>query len=173
MPHDLEVDGFRSEALGSGPRESRRTSVLRPVLLVVAVVGIGLVVRAFAAPEDGIPDDPLKPGSCLDLAFNTKGEIASRKPVSCTEPHWFQVLSVEVLPDGPYPGYETLHEQADEACGTRWNTTVRQSPYALSHQRTVLVPTADRWPADRITACALFSFHAPTTTPAILPPSAP
>ncbi|ROO85033.1 hypothetical protein EDD29_2568 [Actinocorallia herbida] len=171
MSHDPKADHDGYETLSAGPQGpgARKKSVLTLVSVAVVVVGLGLVVRAVTAPEDGIPSGVLKPGACLDLSLAADGIGILRHPKRCTEPHLFQILSVEVMPEGPYPGPEELEDRADGMCGAKWDAKVAKSPYASSHRRTSLAPAEKDWPVDRTAICTLWSPEGPTSAQARLP----
>ena len=70
-----------------------------------------------AAPGAAVPTDPfsLEVGDCIDDDFGD-GEVMKVPLVDCDEPHTAEAYHSERLPDGAYPGVESVKSTAVETC---------------------------------------------------------
>lgn len=70
-----------------------------------------------ASPGAPLTADPfsLRVGDCIIDDFGA-GEVMQVPLVDCAEPHTAEVYHSEELPDGEYPGLETVKATAVEAC---------------------------------------------------------
>lgn len=80
-------------------------------------------------------------------------------PVSCDLPHEGEVFVDQDLPDGPFPGFETLNTQADELCfGQPFEDFVGLNYAESEIFSAVSVPTEQSWSGgDRTINCILTS----------------
>ncbi len=70
-----------------------------------------------ASPGAPVATDPfsLRVGDCIDDDFGD-GEVMKVPLVDCAEPHSAEAYHSERLPDGAYPGVESVKATAVEAC---------------------------------------------------------
>lgn len=110
-----------------------------------------------AAPEGGdtslLPESDdvftLAVGDCfVESEFNTSfmGDGVSEVPtVDCAQEHDSEVYHIETLPEGAYPGDESVEASATQACETNFETFIGL-PYLDSElYYSFLTPTEDGW----------------------------
>jgi len=129
-----------------------RTSLLAAssaALLIVALTGctqIGDVVGEVVDVDGDTSVLEIAAGDCINDAESTAaGDVSDVTKVDCTEPHDYEAFHNLTLPDGDYPGQESVETQAEDVCYTEFETFV-----GISYDESVLgftyfTPTSDGW----------------------------
>ncbi|MCP3934766.1 MAG: hypothetical protein GY708_05265 [Actinomycetia bacterium] len=106
-------------------------------------------------------------GDCFDDA--TTDEVASVKTLPCSSPHDNQVYAALDLPDGDWPGVETVQLDASLACLDRFEAALGE-PYDTSPLDIApLYPTEGSWGAgDREVLCAVYNVDLSKLTTSLL-----
>ncbi len=97
----------------------------------------------------------LSVGDCLD--DQSEEQVYDVPVVPCSEPHAYEVFHEAVLPDGAWPGEESVWAAADEACYAAFSGFV-ELPYEESVlEFTSYTPTQVSWEegGDRIVSCII------------------
>ncbi|MCU7723955.1 DUF4190 domain-containing protein [Actinoplanes sp. KI2] len=125
------------------------------VLLVCGLLGYGFVQGARESANDnsssvgGGPAATVttdyKVGECLTDLYGP-----TPKPVSCTTAHPGEIYAVVNLPDGPWPGVESVKKQAEQECEPLLGRYLTDHP---NLDFTYLYPGLSGWPADRRVIC--------------------
>lgn len=109
---------------------------------------------AAAGPGDDTSVFELAVGQCLN-SETAEGEVQSVPIVDCGQPHQGEIFSLPQLPDGDFPGADTISQTAQEECTGPAYTDYVGVPYPDSEfDVTFLLPTAETWgTGDREIAC--------------------
>lgn len=68
-----------------------------------------------------VPLEELRPGDCLNgLDLDGAGLISELPAVPCAQSHQGEVIAIFDLPDGDWPGQETVDERATAGCDDRF-----------------------------------------------------
>jgi hypothetical protein len=142
---------------------------------LLLIVGL-LVWSPFSAHRDAsgqltrggdISIDALQPGDCGPSVSH--GVTASLKVVPCRQPHTFEVVARFELPDGDYPGDDTVVRLSERGCAQR----LAQLP-ALRDRKDLalsyLHPMQRTWHAQRSVVCMVNTTQ-PATGSALAPTS--
>jgi hypothetical protein len=127
------------------------------------LIGIALVAVAIATDTDGtdvaggdVRADQLTVGDCIGELPDGE-EVLNVSTVGCEEPHEGQVFAQFDLPDGEWPGEDSVTAQADSGCLERLQADL---PAAYEDQDTdiyYLYPTHGSWRlGDREVICAVY-----------------
>lgn len=123
------------------------------------------------APSAG-PEDTdvfsLEVGDCLAQSdeVDESDEVSTVPVVPCTQEHDGQIYAATDLPDGDFPGTESVRDQADDLCAGKFDAFV-----GLSYDESVLdfypfYPTEESWGGgDREVLCVAFDPAGPVTGP--------
>ncbi|GAB2862322.1 hypothetical protein GCM10022221_72720 [Actinocorallia aurea] len=143
-------------------RSGRRLAIAGIVVSVGWIVALSLAAGlAFFVSEK--TEVALTPGVCFNEAADEEA-LVPRTATECTKPHMYQVLSVEELPGGAYPGDRKVEQRSDALCGDRWNPALVQSPWAATHNVGYLAPARDDWDFDKTVVCLLTTVDGGSTT---------
>lgn len=114
-------------------------------------------------PNDQTDAFALQVGDCLDDAAAT-GEVQTVPTVLCSEPHDSEIYSSHELGESPYPGEESVIEQADTVCLTAFERFVGE-PYLESRfDFSYYYPTEESWDTgDREILCVIYDPEGPIT----------
>jgi hypothetical protein len=125
------------------------------VLLICGVLGYGFVqgVRESANEDsDSVGGSPAptvttdyQVGECLNNLYGP-----TPKPVSCTTAHLGEIYAIVNLPYGPWPGEESVKEQAELACEPLLARYLTDHP---NLDFTYMYPGESGWPDDRRVIC--------------------
>ncbi|ROO85038.1 putative regulator of septum formation [Actinocorallia herbida] len=126
------------------------------VLSAVWLAAGSLVAALVFAVADEMEEVKLTQGACFNAPVEDES-LVERTMTNCAKPHMYQVLSVEALGEGPYPGDGEVVRRGEEKCLGRWDGALLQSPYAETHRLTYALPTRVAWPFDKTVACLLES----------------
>lgn len=129
------------------------------VVAAVATIGIAYAVAQRTERDGGeqVSIADLGVGDCVNGAREA-GSAATRLPtVSCTEPHESEVFAVFALPEGDWPGEDSVLQQADAGCYDRlpaYDAGASEDPSVFI---TYLYPTDVTWAAgDREVICMTY-----------------
>jgi hypothetical protein len=125
------------------------------VLLICGVLGYGFVqgVRESANENSGSVGSAPVPmvttdyqlGECLNNLY-----APTPIPVSCTTAHQGEIYAIVNLPYGPWPGEESVKEQAGSACEPLLDRYLTDHP---NLDFTYMYPGESGWPDDRRAIC--------------------
>jgi len=98
----------------------------------------------------------LEVGQCFDDP-NSFDEVSDVPIVECVEPHDNEIYEVFDLPDGDYPGIDSVEETSQQACLASFEVFVG-SDYATSALDIgYLYPTSETWRSgDREVVCMVY-----------------
>lgn len=101
--------------------------------------------------------DELRAGDCLNGLNIDEPELISELPaVPCAQPHQGEVIAIIDLPDGDWPGQETIAEQAGQGCDGRIATFALANGDPFVGVR-VIPPTRLTWQdGDRRVICLAY-----------------
>lgn len=140
----------------------------------LVVGGVAVFAGTQATEDDTTRDDSgaiteagglgafaLQVGDCIQLPDAT--EVLSVEGVPCGEPHDAQVFAEFELPDGDFPGVESVEMSAGDGCYERWPAAVGTDYETdTASDFTVFTPTAESWAeGDREVACLLVPLDGP------------
>lgn len=95
-------------------------AVSSAALLVVGLAGCGAIGDTVGKVVDVDGDTSafdVSVGDCINDAEATAAEeVANVTIVECTEPHDYEAFHAVDLPDGEFPGVESIETSATEAC---------------------------------------------------------
>lgn len=143
-------------ATADTPSVSRRPGIAVGVLL--AVLGVGVAIFFAGLLDDSTAVEDVGVGTCLN---DPGGEIVTDvDPVSCDEPHEFEMIgSVEIPGDG-FPGDETF-DLAVDRCIPMFEDYVGIAYEDSIWWLNAFTPTEEGWEqGDRIANCLVFQFDA-------------
>lgn len=124
--------------------------VLQRAAQVTVLVTLGLLAAACGPQEGALTS--LAVGDCFDDPAATV-DLTAVPVVPCEEPHRYEVVGTELVPDRALPGVD-LGELALEACADRFAAYVGVRPEASELRSAVLVPTPGGWEdGDREALC--------------------
>lgn len=129
-----------------------RTTTTRALLATLAVAAIA----AGCGSDQTTRDDAgvIVEGGDLGVFSATTGdcvnvpdgvEISEFEGVACTEPHDAQVYAAFDLPDGVFPGLESVRASADEGCSERWDAFFEIEYARSEYFSTRVTPTMESW----------------------------
>ncbi len=129
-----------------------RTTTTRTLLATLAVA----VIAAGCGSDQTTRDDAgvIVEGGDLGVFSATTGdcvnvpdgvEISEFEGVACTEPHDAQVYAAFDLPDGVFPGLESVRASADEGCSERWDAFFEIEYARSEYFSTRVTPTMESW----------------------------
>jgi len=87
------------------------------VIVVAAVVGAAVALGGAGGSSSGgeVSAAKLVVGHCVD-GLRESDDVAGLPVLPCEQPHEGEVFAIVELPAGPYPGDETLGQQAQREC---------------------------------------------------------
>ncbi|MET7296935.1 DUF4190 domain-containing protein [Streptomyces griseoloalbus] len=137
-------------------------SVLSSLGLALWVVSLatGFAADVWEDVKEGTRDNgvlALRKGDCFDSPGGLEGFAAEADRVPCAREHDGEVFAVVLVPDGSYPGDDSLADTADERCFGLRDTYVMDR-WALPATVDVyyLVPSRESWDfGDREITCVL------------------
>jgi len=151
-------------------------------LLPVLVLSLTLACAACSAePEasrdaEGVVASPgaidafeVALGDCVnepaEFSSEEVAEVESLTGVPCGQPHDGEVFLLTDLPDGDFPGDETVIDTADKLCGAEFEPFIGL-PYDDSvYDFATLFPSAETWTTgDREIVCIAFAPEGETVT---------
>jgi hypothetical protein len=160
------MGGTRVEA---GARVRRPAGVAAGLpLLVLALLAAACSVEPSIgqAPQEGEAARAIGPfgvlvGDCYNDPVGTTEEwvdVEEVRLVPCGEPHDLEVIQAFELPDGSFPGLDTIREMVDERCIPTFDELVGR-PFAESELSIqILAPSEGTWPrGDREVVCSVFA----------------
>jgi hypothetical protein len=135
------------------PKKSKRGLIIALVIVgVLAVVGAAILAVALVVSDDQVIATDVAVGSCIS-DVPTSARVVSLPTVDCAEPHGGEVYAVLTMPDGDYPGAETIDEWQSKCP----DALAEYSPEAMLDDAVgvyVLYPTQETWDAgDRAVTC--------------------
>ncbi len=155
------------------------TRVVTPVLLAVALVGVSGCGILDQAAEPAVRDETsgeitesseadvfsLKVGDCLDQQADDEAtEVSSVPTVPCAEPHDSEAYAATDLPEGDFPGDQSVTDSADTFCYDEFATFIGLSYDESSLDLASFYPTQESWAeGDREIMCFVSSPDGPVT----------
>ena len=136
------------------PKKSKKGLIIAVVIVgVLALVGLAvLAVVGIVVGNDRVIATDVEVGSCI-ADVPTAARVVSLPTVDCAEPHGGEVYAVLTMPDGDYPGAETIDEWQSKCP----DELASYSPEAMLDDSVgvyVLYPTQETWDAgDRAVTC--------------------
>ena len=126
------------------------------VVVVVLVVPVVLVAtRGEQAGQDGsgsVGAYQLRVGDCFRAP--TQGQVREVERLPCDSPHTAEVLAVQTLPAGSWPGQAELDNLVEVACAQELRAYVEVEPVDSQLEVTWFAPTQDGWSrGDRELTC--------------------
>lgn len=106
-------------------------------------------------------------GACLNLVdlMGADGGVSELPTVDCTAEHDAQVFALVTLPDGEYPGEESLTTSISELCSAEFEAFVGTAPADSALELDGLGPSPESWAVgDREIVCLAFYADLSTTT---------
>jgi hypothetical protein len=140
---------------------TRVLTVLTLTAASVALAGCSLLGGGTTTPTDDATtgDDvfSIKVGDCLNDA-SVNGEVSTVPIVDCSQPHDSEAYFAANIPDGDFPGDDTVQQDAEGICGPAFTDFVG-APYqeGSGYDYSYYTPTSDSWAAgDREVMCVAF-----------------
>ncbi|SHI77099.1 Septum formation [Nocardiopsis flavescens] len=127
----------------------------------VSLTGCGALTGLLGAAAGQDDVFQLEVGDCFtgtEMEASLSGEEVSEVPtVDCAEEHDSEVYHIEVLPEGDYPGAESLNTSAEEVCQTKFEEFVGISYAESEIYLSYLTPIEEGWNSfdDREIVCYL------------------
>jgi hypothetical protein len=167
-----ELSPYLAVPAPPGRRRSSAVGIALAVVVLGAVVAAGLQWRAHrlvAARSTGggvvasghVPTSELRAGDCLSAlpGGTTTGWVDL---VPCAAAHTGQVFDVGALPDGGFPGADSVRSAVRDQCALAWNdgqpSEARAGAATRRETLAMLLPTASGWSSgDRGYACVVAS----------------
>jgi len=139
----------------------------------LGVILMAAALLAAACGDDGPTRDPqgsiadtgaasvfsFRTGDCFDDPSGDQTEVAELSAVPCTEPHDNEIYFTFDLPDGDFPGQDSIVSSASDAClGEVFSAYV-----GIAYDQSALdvfpvTPTETSWAGgDRTVYCALYN----------------
>ena len=121
------------------------------VWTLVAALGAVALIKSFG-PEGHLRDVPSQQvGACLNKH--------PRQVVDCAEPHDLEVFYTGLLPDEPWPGQDTVNDDADDRCYTEYEDYVGISYEDSDYDYSFYLPDEQEWAAGKRTVvCVVTPF---------------
>lgn len=125
---------------------------------MIATMSMTFVSGCSSAPED------LKVGDCFnapDSVLTGEEHLADVSIISCDKSHNSEVIGVQILPDGAFPGDKKIAQQTFDFCTKAFEKYVG-IPYEKSrYDLYPLNPSKESWErnGDRLVACV--ALHLP------------
>ncbi|WP_306366873.1 septum formation family protein [Nocardiopsis sp. CC223A] len=129
----------------------------------VALTGCGAVTGLLGAASGQDDVFQLEVGDCFtqaEMNASFSGEEVSGIPtVDCAEEHDAEVYHIEVLPEGDYPGTESLNATGEEVCTAEFEEFVGIAYEESEIYFSLLTPIEQGWTAmdDREIVCYLIT----------------
>ena len=138
----------------------RRGRVVVILALCGAVAVAVAVARPGASPGDGdtasVGAYSLRAGDCFHAP--KQGQVRRIERVACDAPHDAEVLAVQTLPAGPWPGQAELDNGVEVRCAGELRSYVGIEPVDSELSVTWFAPTQDGWAGgDRSLTCVAIS----------------
>ncbi|MCS4484682.1 septum formation family protein [Gleimia sp. 6138-11-ORH1] len=130
----------------------------KKLLAVAAASALALTGCGSAVVE-------LSKSDCLDLPENTLAsgvfDLENLTTVPCSSPHNAEVVDTLHLPEGPFPGNETIIAQVEAFCPQAFSDYIGKDPKDSIFDLAPLSPTQESWEKakDRAIICLAFSQH--------------
>jgi hypothetical protein len=154
--------------------------LLLPVVIGAIALSLSGCSSLFSSPEEPVRDETgqiaesndstdvfaLTVGDCTNDEGTTSGEISTVAAVPCDEPHDNEAyLSVD-LPEGEYPGDDSVATQADTICYDAFPTFVGIAYEESRLDYFPITPTEESWTggADREVLCMVYDANAEKLT---------
>ncbi|MCC9205995.1 septum formation family protein [Arthrobacter sp. zg-Y769] len=140
--------------------KSAKTARIRGLVLPVLLAGLLTGCGGLFGP-DGTMYSDLKAGDCYtnpDPGSGATDEVIVEVDlVPCDEPHQQEVFHVSEMPDGDYPGQETLDTKAMEICSTEFEGYVGTAVEETTVAGGYIIPSPESWDQedDRSIMCTL------------------
>jgi Septum formation/Domain of unknown function (DUF4190) len=132
------------------------------VLIVVAVNAAGRDSSGTIATAGDVSATALRVGDCLNGLEN--GSFASLPAVPCASAHEGEVYAVVTLPDGAYPGQNSVDSQGRSDCDDRIAVYAPSAALGTDFGPFYATPTEDSWrTGDRAVVCIATSTSGTTT----------
>lgn len=142
----------QGHAYGAPKKSNKGLIIGLAVLAVVILLGaIAVGVAIFVMKDNTVATD-MKVGDCIsDIPDDAR--VLTLPTVDCAQPHGAEVFAVLTMPDGDYPGQQSIDEVQnqcpDELTAYAPNVTIDDSIGIY-----VLYPTPQTWDAgDRAVTC--------------------
>lgn len=156
----------------NGQRRGRGLAIAAIVISILwAVIFIGLVALTLSntaqrdssgnVTEAGTESfENARVGDCLtDLSALSTTEsttVRSLNVAPCGQPHQGQIVVIFDMPGGPYPGQDTVFEDASTQCSQRVPSETASAGVAQSLDFALIYPLADSWQrGDRQVICVM------------------
>ncbi|CAL9424059.1 hypothetical protein SUDANB121_01929 [Nocardiopsis dassonvillei] len=115
----------------------------------VALTGCGAVTGLLGAASGQDDVFQLEVGDCfteaeMDASFEAE-EISQVPTVDCAEEHDSEVYHIEVLPEGDYPGADSLSTSGEEICESKFEEFVGIAYMESELLYTFLLPIEEGW----------------------------
>jgi hypothetical protein len=136
------------------PKKSKKGLIIAlSIVGVLAVVVVAVVVIVgFVVGNDRVVATDVEVGSCI-TEVPTSSRVVTLPTIDCAEPHGGEVYAVLTMPDGDYPGAQTIDEWQSKCP----DELAAYSPEAMLDDSVgvyVLYPTQETWDAgDRAVTC--------------------
>jgi hypothetical protein len=128
-------------------------------LLAVAAASLVLAGCSLLPGGGGNGDDvfSIKVGDCLNDA--EVGEVVSNVPiVDCSAPHDSEAYFAQDLPDGDFPGPDSIGSSSEGICAPQFEPFVGLVDADSAYTYSYYYPTEDSWGAgDREVLCIAYS----------------
>jgi hypothetical protein len=90
--------------------------------------------------------------------------VSSVETVPCSEPHSQEIYAVVTLPEGDFPGMDTIFEQAEELCIAEFESFVGLPYEESALYLHYLTPSEESWSdGDREVVCKVYDPDGDTT----------
>ena len=143
-------------AAGTPAPTTRRPAVTIGILM--AVFGVGAAIFVAGLIDDSTAVEDVGVGTCLN---DPGGEIVTDvDPISCDEPHEFEMIGSVKIPGESFPGGETF-DLAVDRCIPLFEDYVGVAYTDSIWWLNAFTPTEEGWEqGDRIANCLVFQFDA-------------
>ncbi len=144
------------------PRPSAGVAILAAVLLLA---GCASAPESTPTPTDDSRVDAvdLAVGMCI-LDGSSSPTVTTVEVIDCGKPHDTEIFASLLLPDGPFPGAESVAKSATDLCAIQFANFVGVSfpNSALTYE--YYAPSPETWNAgDREVLCLIRDPKGPTT----------
>jgi hypothetical protein len=143
-------------ATGTATPTTRRPAVTIGILM--AVFGVGAAIFVAGLFDDSTAVEDVGVGTCLN---DPGGEVVTDvDPISCDEPHEFEMIGSVKIPGESFPGDETF-DLALERCVPLFEDYVGIAYADSIWWLNAFTPTEEGWDqGDRVANCLVFQFDA-------------
>ena len=120
---------------------------MRPTRPTVLLATAMLALAPALAGCSTTPASNLEQGTCYNDTEEggAEGTVKRVEPVDCGEPHQAEVVGIDTLDEGPFPGAESLIETASATCPDLFEAYTGRAYADAPEDLVPMLPSEENW----------------------------